>query len=84
MGDKLRAMNESKTVVNIEEHIGKTVGRRRPPRDALATGFAMQKTLNQLLKSFGHKLAKRGVYRFRTHEEANAWTMKMLKPAKES
>jgi hypothetical protein len=48
----------------------------------LAAGFAMQETLNEFLKSSGHRLAPRGVFRFRSHEEANAWTMKMMRPAK--
>jgi hypothetical protein len=50
--------------------------------DALAAGFAMQATLNGFLKRSGHRLAPRGVYRFRSHEEADAWMMKMMKPAK--
>ncbi|WP_166442806.1 hypothetical protein [Phragmitibacter flavus] len=75
-------MDQGGSVINVEEFIGKTVGRRRPSADGLATGFAMQKTLNQFLKSGGHVMARRGVYRFRSHEEANAWTMKTLSPKK--
>ena len=77
-------MSENKAVINIEEFIGKTVGRRTPPRDALKTGFAMQRTTNALMKSFGHKLRPRGVYRFKSHEEADAWNLKMLSPKKEN
>ncbi|MDB6116911.1 MAG: hypothetical protein JWO08_692 [Verrucomicrobiaceae bacterium] len=75
-------MSESKTVVNVEEFIGKTVGRRRPPRDAMQMGMAMQNTTNQLLRSFGHQLHPRGVFRFRTHQEANEWAQKMISPKK--
>jgi hypothetical protein len=75
-------MQQTPRIINLEETIGKTVGRRRPPVDALAAGFAMQETLNEFLKSSGHRLAPRGVFRFRSHEEANAWTMKMMRPAK--
>lgn len=73
----------NKTVINIEETIGKTVGRRQPPADALAAGFALQATTNELLRSFGHSLAPKGVYRFRTFEEADAWTLKMTSPRKQ-
>lgn len=75
-------MSESKTVINLEEFIGKTVGRRRPPNDPMEMGFAMQATTNQLLQSFGHKLSPKGVFRFRTHEEANAWMEQMIRPRK--
>jgi hypothetical protein len=80
--DRVVSMQQTPRIINLEETIGKTVGRRRPPVDALAAGFAMQETLNEFLKSSGHRLAPRGVFRFRSHEEANAWTMKMMRPAK--
>ena len=68
----------SYAVVNVEDPVGKTVG-RRVMRDAWKTGMALQKTANQMRKSFGHGgLCPRGVYRFRSHEEANEWMMKML------
>jgi hypothetical protein len=76
------AMQQTPRIINLEDKIGKTVGRRRPPEDALAAGFAMQETLNEVLKSSGHRLAPRGVFRFRSHEEADAWMLKMMKPAK--
>ena len=75
-------MSERKTVINIEEFVGKTVGRRSPPADPMKLGFAMQATTNQLLQSFGHKLSPKGVFRFRTHQEANAWMEKMTRPKK--
>ena len=80
--DMVAPMLETPRIINLEETIGKTVGRRRPAVDALAAGFAMQETLNEFLKTSGHTLAPRGVFRFRSHEEANAWTMKMMRPAK--
>ncbi len=67
-----------KPVINLEENIGKTVGRRTPPRDAFAYGMGLQKTGAQLLATFGHKGVPRGVYRFHSHEEADAWLMKHL------
>lgn len=63
-------------IVNLEENIGKTVGRRRPPRDAFAYGMALQKTGGQLARSFGSPKYPRGVFKFHSHEEADAWLMK--------
>jgi hypothetical protein len=42
------------------------------------TGMALQALGAELHKSFKHHWCPKGVYRFQTHEEADAWTMKML------
>lgn len=69
---------DPRPVINLDEPIGKTVGRRRPPlRNA-----GLQETINQVFTSQGHRLWPRGVYRFKSHEEADAWRMKMLRPNK--
>lgn len=62
---------QPRPVVNVEEFIGKTVGRRVPP-----SGAGLQKTLNQALASQKRGICPRGVYRFRSFEEADAWTMR--------
>jgi hypothetical protein len=68
----------SYTVVNVEETIGKTVGRRRV-RDSWKTGMALQRESIGLRKAFGYGgICPRGVFRFRSHEEADEWMMKML------
>ena len=59
--------------MNVEEFIGKTVGRRVP-----SFGAGLQKTLNQVLAGQKRGVCPRGVYRFHSHEEADAWTLKML------
>ncbi len=64
---------QPRPVVNIEEFIGKTVGRRVPP-----TGAGLQKTLNQVLATQQRGLCPRGVYRFRSFEEADLWEMKNM------
>lgn len=69
---------EARPVINLEETIGKTVGRRRAP----AAGAGLQKTLNQVFASQGHVLCPRGVYRFKSHEEADEWMWKMMTPNK--
>ncbi len=63
---------EPRPVVNVEEFIGKTVGRRVPP-----SGAELQPTLNQALKTQKRGICPRGVYRFSSHEEANAWMERM-------
>lgn len=62
-------------LINLEDPVGKTVGRRAAPSDALEYGFGLQKTLNQL---YGGFRIRRGVYRFRSHEEADKWMMDAL------
>ena len=67
-----------KPVINLEENIGKTVGRRKAPGDAFAYGMTLQETGVQLSKTFRVKGVPREVYRFHSHEEADAWLMKHL------
>ncbi len=64
----------------------RTVGRRQPARDGLLAGLALQRTANQFQRAFRTPGIPRGVYRFQTHEEANAWNDRMIarKPAQES
>jgi len=66
------------TWINLEETIGKTVGRRRRPADPLKSALAWQNTVVDLHKAFGNKMFPKGVYRFRSHEEADEWAWKML------
>lgn len=61
-------------VINIEENIGKTVGRRRVTNIPLYCE-KMQKTAIELAKTFGVKSPRKGVFRFKTFEEADAWTL---------
>ena len=65
-----------KPIINLEENIGKTVGRRTAPKDSFAYGMALQKTGAQLAKTFGHARMPRGAFKFHSHEEADAWLMK--------
>jgi hypothetical protein len=67
-----------KTVINLEEKIGKTVGRREAPSDSFAYGMALQKTGAQLAKTFGLRGVPKGAFKFHSHEEADAWLMKHL------
>lgn len=63
-------------VINLEENIGKTVGRRTVVRDAFRYGMALQHSASQLARALGHPRYPRGVFKFHSHEEADAWLMK--------
>jgi hypothetical protein len=65
-------------MVNVEEKIDRVVGRRTKTPDGLKAGMKLQSTAAQLHKSFKHRWPVRGVFRFKTHEEADEWMMKML------
>jgi len=64
--------------VNGEESIDRFVGRRVQTLDSLQAGMQLQETGAQLHQSFKHRWMPKGVYRFRTHEEADEWMIKML------
>jgi hypothetical protein len=67
-----------KPIINMDEKIGKTVGRRVPPKDPFEYAMDLQGTLGELQKTFRSVGVPRGVYRFHTHEEADEWMLKML------
>ena len=58
--------------INIEETIGKTVGRRIPSKPS-----KIQETGKAIYRARKFQVCPRGVFRFNSHEEANAWTSKM-------
>ena len=64
-------------VVNIEEDIGKTVGRRRI-EDSLEYGFGLQESLARIRENAPMPRFPKGVFKFRSFEEADAWTMRHL------
>lgn len=61
----------------------KVLGKRKEPQPTRENMAAIQKLLLDLR---GRRLfLPKGVYRFKTHEEADAWEMKMLtRPNRES
>ena len=67
-----------KPAINFEERIGKVVGRRGAPRDAFEYGMGLQRAGAELTRTFGRPRFPRGVFRFHSHEEADAWMMKYL------
>jgi len=64
--------------INVEEKIDRFVGKRTKTPDSLDTGMQLQNTAVELHKSFKHRWWPKGVYRFKTHEEADEWMTKML------
>jgi hypothetical protein len=68
-------VNEPRTVINLEETIGKQVGRRKPPVDPLRVASDVCQLATGMVAAPEQRLSPRGVFRFRTHEEADEWLM---------
>ena len=64
--------------INVGEKIDKVVGRRTRTQDSFQTGIKLQTLAVELHRSFKHRWAPKGVYRFKTHEEADEWMNRML------
>ena len=63
----------------MEENIGKTVGRRTELRDPFAYAMGLQRTASSLRRqTVGRGLCPKGVFKFKSHEEADAWMQMML------
>ena len=68
-----------KSVVNLEETPGRVVGHRGPPADPLTiTAADCIEDARAWKAAFGPLRIPKGVYRFRTHEEADEWRWQML------
>ena len=65
-------------LVNVEEKIERFVGRRTQVADALSTQFSNKADSIAWRKAFGGIRVPRGVHRFKTHQEADLWMIKML------
>jgi hypothetical protein len=68
-----------KPIINLDEMPGKTVGHRQPPAEGLVLNDA-QRSADALAwkRAFRTLPIPKGVYRFRTHEEADQWLWQML------
>jgi hypothetical protein len=73
---------QPRPVVNVEEFIGKTVGRRVPARDPLRLSDSNKAGALAWRKAFPYRHAPRGVYRFNSHEEAHTWMTNHTGPTK--
>ncbi len=61
-------------IFNLDDLVGKTVGRRFVPRDSLSYALGLQR----MLIDMAPLRVPRGVFRFKTYEEADAWLMDHL------
>ncbi len=68
----------NRRIINLEEQPGKTVGRRLQAPDPLSVRASNKAQSIAWRKAFGGVRVPRGVYRFRTHEEADEWLWRMI------
>jgi hypothetical protein len=80
----LSCLADMKPIINLEERIGKMVGRRSAPADSFEYGMQLQRTGGELSRTLGVSRIPKGVFRFHSHEEADAWMMKHLTKAEQS
>ena len=64
-----------KPVINLEEKIGKTVGRRVPADPLKIQPGEIEDARAWSLAFPGVRRSRPGVYKFHSHEEADAWLM---------
>jgi predicted transcriptional regulator len=64
--------------INVEEKIDRFVGRRTQTPDGWKAGMQLQASGLQFHKAFKQRWLAKGVHRFKTHEEADKWMIKML------
>ncbi len=65
-------------IINVGEKIDKVVGRRTRMPGAFESGMKLQSLAVELHRSLKQRWAPKGVYRFKTHEEADEWMNRML------
>ncbi|MHC1764351.1 MAG: hypothetical protein AB9869_08595 [Verrucomicrobiia bacterium] len=65
-------------LVNFEEDVQKVVGRRLKLPDPLSVRMSRKGDAVAWRRTFGGVKVPRGVYRFHTHEEADAWLWQMI------
>jgi len=64
-------------VINVEEFIGKQVGRRKPRRGLTLEGSRIRDMI-AWRKAFGGVGVPKGAFRFNSHEEADHWMTQQL------
>ncbi len=65
-------------LINVEEKIDRFVGQRTKTPDALSTATSNKADAIAWQKALGGLRVPRGVYRFKTHEEADEWLWRMI------
>lgn len=69
---------EQAPIDSLDEPIGKTVGRRGTPRALEDVTRDSKQSAAAWSRALDTPFVPRGVYRFRTHEEADAWLWAMI------
>jgi hypothetical protein len=64
--------------INLDEKIDRVVGRRTKMTDGLSLIGSTKADSVAWRKAFGGVRVPRGVYRFKTHEEADEWLWRMI------
>ena len=64
--------DQTHSVINVEEFIGKTVGRRKP-----AKSTSVQKSGQAIYRRSGFRVCDPGVHRFDSFDEADKWMRQM-------
>ena len=66
------------TDINLQDPVGKMVGKRQRPPDLLNTTTDSRRRARSWRQAFPTPFVPKGVHRFRTHEEADQWLWKMI------
>ena len=67
----------TRAVINVDDPVGKTVGRRSAP-DPLKLAGQTKNSQRAWRQALPTPFVPKGVYRFNSHEEADAWMLKMI------
>ena len=65
-------------IVNVEERIDRVAGRRTHVADPLSIASSRRADAVAWQKALGGIRVARGVYRFRTHEDADEWLWRTI------
>ena len=66
------------TAFQVEEKVGRLVGRCTHVPDGLSTKTSSKADSIAWRKCFGSVRVPRGVFRFKTHQEADQWLWRMI------
>lgn len=64
----------NKAVINIQDPVRKTVGKRMP-QSKISTALGTKAQARAWHRAMPCLMPPKGVYRFKSHEEADAWLM---------
>ncbi len=64
--------------INVEDPVGRIVGRRTRVADPLVVRPGEKADAEAWRRVFGGLRVKRGVYRFRSHDEADEWLLQAM------